>query len=138
MVEVEELLPASIVRRATLRGKEYAWPLTDIPHVIDAAEAAGLASVGGQLQFRIPSRATCECYWVDVDTYRGLSRDLLWSEEVRVTAESARRQFSSLLAETDFVAEGRKGFAAPLSEFEAAGGQVEDAMCFVWYLRAER
>ena len=63
-------LPDEILKRASLRGKEYAWPLDDIPHVIRACEAADLVNVGGQLQFRIPDGGTCECHWVEVDTMK--------------------------------------------------------------------
>ena len=68
MTEPESLLPADILARATLSGNEYAWRLEDIPAVIDSARAAGLVSLGGQLQFRLAGPGTLECYWVDVST----------------------------------------------------------------------
>ena len=33
-----EMLPADLLARATLRGDEYAWPLDDIPQVIEAGK----------------------------------------------------------------------------------------------------
>ena len=66
----EKSLPDHILSRATVRGNEYAWKTGDIPKVIEAARAAQLASIGGQLQLRLHDEGTCECYWVEVDTYR--------------------------------------------------------------------
>ena len=56
----QNVLPKHIVAKATRRGNEYAWPIEDIPTVIDAASDEGLLNVGGQLQFRIPKGGTCE------------------------------------------------------------------------------
>lgn len=136
-MESEELLPDRILARATLRGREYAWKIGDIAHVIEAAEAAQLASIGGQLQFRLPDGGTCECYWVEVDTYREVPEDLEWPERVSRTAEAARSQFMRLREERDFIAEGRSAFASHLEAFEAQGGDVNDALCFVWYVESE-
>jgi hypothetical protein len=72
----EQHLPADILQRASLRGGEYAWLIKDVPSVIAAAKRANLVNIGGQLQFRIPDEGTCECYWVNVDTYRSVSKDL--------------------------------------------------------------
>ena len=135
--EPEHLLPCDLQNRASLRGNEYAWRVEDIPEVIDATEAANLASVGGQLQFRLPDGSTCECYWVEVDAVRDLPDDLSWSDRVRATASAARRRFDELKQHFDFIGEGRKGFQEHLSEFEADGGSVADAMCFVWYVDSE-
>jgi hypothetical protein len=74
--QMEEVrLPAEILTKGSLRGGEYAWRVDDIPLVIDAAREAGLVSIGGQLQFRGPE-FTCECYWVEVDTYKAVPSDL--------------------------------------------------------------
>jgi len=61
MTPVELRLPRDFLRRAVVRCTECAWPIADIPKVIDAARQANLASVGGQLQFRLPDGGTCEC-----------------------------------------------------------------------------
>lgn len=134
----EQLLPASLLERATLRGNEYAWPIADLPTVIEAARAANLINIGGQLQFRIPDGGTCECYWIEVDTYKDVSEDFAWSERVSLTATSAMRQFRDLSEKYDFIVEGRQAFAQHLLAFEALGGDLEDAQCFVWYVESEQ
>lgn len=130
----EKKLPADLLANATLRGREYAWALSDIPLVIEAARAANLVNVGGQLQFRIPDGGTCECHWVEVDTYNTVDPKLPWEERVARTATVAARDFAALPDRFDFVEEGMKGFAKHLKAFTATGGNLADAMCFVWYL----
>lgn len=122
----EHALPPEILQRASRRGNEYAWRIQDIPDVIAAARAANLISTGGQLQFRLQGGGTCECYWVDVDTYKSVDKALPWRERVSRTAEVALRDFEELQQRYDFIAEGRVGFAEHL-----------DSMCFVWYVRGE-
>ena len=134
----EAALPALLLERATLRGNEFAWPIGDIPDVIEAARSAGLISVGGQLQFRFPSGEICECYWVEVDTFQSVPADLPWHERVEQTAASALSQFEDLRRRCDFVAEGRSAFRSYMDEFEASGGNLKDAMCFVWYVGAKQ
>lgn len=127
-------LPQEILRRASLRGNEYAWPIEDIPKVIEAARQANLASIGGQLQFRLPDGGTCECYWVEVDTYKSMPASLPWQERVEQTATVALADFSRLLSKFDFVAEGRGSFAEHFKRLETEGGDPIQTMCFVWYL----
>lgn len=133
----ETLLPARLLERATLRGRERAWPISEIPDVIEAARLANLVNAGGQLQFRIPAGETCECYWVEVDTVRSVSPDLSWPARVEQTAAAARSQFQSLQERYNFIAEGRSAFGDYLNEYEASGGNVRDALCFVWYVEAK-
>lgn len=133
----EQALPPDILQRASLAGSEYAWRIQDIPDVIAAARAANLISVGGQLQFRLPDGGTCECYWVDVDTYKSVDKALPWSERVNRTAEVALRDFEALQERFDFVAEGRVGFASYLDALVAQGRDPADSMCFVWYVLSE-
>lgn len=133
----EQALPPDILQRATLSGSEYAWRIQDIPDVIVAARAADLISVGGQLQFRLPDGATCECYWVEVDTYKSVDKALPWSERVNRTAEVALRDFEALQEHFDFIAEGMVGFATHLDALAAHGRDPADAMCFVWYVLSE-
>ncbi len=128
-----EKLPAGLLSRASLRGGEYAWPLAEIPAVIEAARAANLLNVGGQLQFRLPDDAVCECYWVEVDTYRTVAKEQPWGTRVEAAASDALSAFNQLSDEYDFLAEGQKGFAEHLAALKAAGRDPEDAMCFVWY-----
>ena len=132
----EHYLPPDLLARASLRGNEYAWPIDDIPRVIEAARQAGLVNIGGQLQFRLPDGGTCECYWVCVDTYRTVSKHLPWQVRVEQTAVAALKEFSRLPSEFDFIAEGQRGFAEHLEKFEYQGRTAREAMCFVWYVAA--
>ena len=117
---------------ATLRGNEYAWPIGAIPAVIEAARENNLVNVGGQLQFRLPD-AICECYWVEVDTYKLVPANLPWQERVTKTADVAIESFNRLQKDFDFIAEGRRDFGKYLSQYEEDGGVAQEAMCFVWY-----
>jgi hypothetical protein len=133
--EAPELrLPHQILRRASLRGNEYAWPIEDIPRVIEAARRANLASIGGQLQFRPRDGRTCEFYWIEVDTYKSVPTSLTWQERVNQTAAVALADFSRLLSRFDFVAEVRRSFPGALQTLETEGGDPSQAICFVWYL----
>jgi hypothetical protein len=132
-----EMLPAQLLARASLRGNEYAWPVDDIPAVIAAARAANLVTIGGQLQFRLPDGRTCECYGVQVDTYRSVEKSLPWGERVVRTADAAARDFAALRSSVDFLAAGRESFAAQLDAEIAAGRDPRDSMCFVWDVLSE-
>jgi hypothetical protein len=138
MKSVNIPLPVSLTERATLRGNEYAWRIGDIPHVIEAAQIANLVNIGGQLQFRIPGGGTCECHWVSVDTHKDVSKDLPWPDRVSLTKASALRQFHHLANVFDFIAEGHQGFAQHLNAFTERGGDINDAMCFVWYFEHQK
>jgi hypothetical protein len=136
----EQELPAELLERAVQSspGHEYAWRLEDIPLVIEAARSLNLISVGGQLQFRLPDGGgTCECYWVDVDTYNSVDKRLPWAARVGRTAEVALRDFEALPQRYDFIAEGRAAFASSLDALVAQGRDPADSMCFVWYVLCE-
>jgi hypothetical protein len=130
----EKLFPHDLIERATLRGNEYAWPLEDIPKVIAAARERNLVSIGGQLQFRFPEGGTCECYWVEVDTYQIVPSNLPWADRVARTADAALADLRDLQARCDFIAEGRTAFEEEFQKWEAKGGDPAVAMCFVWYV----
>ena len=114
-----------------MRGNEYAWRVTDIPAVIEAARDAGLVNIGGQLQFRLPSGATCECYWVEVDTFKSVPEVLRWNERVARTAEAAAADFIRLQSKYDFMLEGWRAFGEHLRGYEEQGGRAAEVMCFV-------
>jgi hypothetical protein len=136
MVPPNKALPVDILARATLRGNEHAWQVTDIPIVIEAARAHNLINIGGQLQFRLTDDKICECYWVEVDTFREIDENSPWTEKVTQSANVASRQFGRLIQQYDFLAEGKSAFAEALGQFEMSGGSVEAALCFVWYVMA--
>jgi len=95
-----------------------------------------MVSIGGQLQFRFPDGATCECYWVAVDTSKTVSADLPKTELVAQSAAAAVSAFDTLKTRYDFLAEGRSNFSKHFKEFEASGGNPSEVVCFVWYVRA--
>jgi hypothetical protein len=132
----EARLPAEILAKASLRGDEYAWRADDIPLVIDAAREASLVNIGGQLQFRGPD-FTCECYWVEVDTYKAIAGDLPFEVRVDLTAKAARDAFDQLRREVDFLAEGRTAFVEVLNRYEEEGGALSDVIWFVWYVSSK-
>lgn len=138
MSDAELLLPKEILGRATLRENEYAWPIAEIPSVIDAARLSNLVNIGGQLQFRIPNGGTCECHWVQVDTYQDVSYDLPWDERVNATAKSAHAQFQSLCRKYDFPAEIMKEFAQHLEGIDLQESTMSEALCFVWYVEGPK
>lgn len=127
-------LPEKLRENGRLRGNEWAWPVCDIPAVIEAARLAGLVSIGGQLQFRFPE-AICELYWIEVDTFPFVSSALSWRERVEQTAAVALTQFRALQKDCDFVGEGQSSFGQHLNSYKASGGDPRDAMCFVGILR---
>jgi hypothetical protein len=131
----EKTLPPDILKRARMSGKEFAWRIDDIPSVIEAARAANLVNVGGQLQFWVPPSAICECYWVAVDTSKSVDGSLPWGERVEQTAAMAARDFETLKSRVDFAAEGRS-FGA-VEGFFREGGSLTDIMWFVWYASCE-
>lgn len=133
----EHTLPSEILQRALRAGNEYAWRIHDIPHVIEAARLSNLVSIGGQLQFRLPDGATCECYWIEVDTNKSVDKALPWQERVTRTAEVALRDFQALQTRFDFISEGRVGFAPYLDALVAEGRDPADSMSFVWYVTNE-
>ena len=130
----ESRLPDHLLVKASLRGDEFGWRVEDVPEVIEAARRVGLVSIGGQLQFRLPGPGggTCDCYWVEVNTYAEAPPSLPWAERVEKAATAAVAGFASLASRFDFIAVGREW--PVVAEFEAAGGSVSDAMWFVWYV----
>ena len=137
MDQPESLLPASILARATLRGTEYAWPVEYIPKVIQAARVARLLNIGGQLQLRLPDGATCEAYWVEVDTFRAAPSGRTWQEKVSWSAREALEQLQSLQERYDFEAECLEAFPGVCADLASDGGNLCEALCFAWYVEAE-
>lgn len=132
----EMLLPDAIRSAACRSGNEWGWRPEAIPLVIDEAEKAGLLNIGGQLQFLMPE-GTYEYYWIEVDTLADEPKDLAWTERVARAATSARQKMADISCRFDFMEEGRKAFPASFEAYEAAGGDVRDLICFIWYLQAD-
>lgn len=133
----EMLLPDTLRSAACRNDGEWGWQPEAIPLVIDEAEKLSLLNIGGQLQFLMPE-GTCECYWVEVDAINGEPDGLTWAERVARSATAARQQMIDTSRRYDFIEEGRKAFPEPFAAYEAAGGDVRDCMCFIWYLQTDR
>ena len=56
---------------------------------------------------------------------------LSWLEGVEFAAEPAKREFENVEAGFGFIAKGRKPFGPSFQEFEACGGDLPQAMCFI-------
>lgn len=132
----ESKLPADILAKADFRHNEYAWRVGDLPAVIEAAQELNLLNLGGQLQLRTPD-AIGEVYWVAVDPCRDVPEDLPWEVRVRMAAAFSMRDLAEIQAEFDFLQELRDAFPQPVEQLIAAGGKLEDALWFTWYVDAE-
>ena len=130
LLEPESRLPADILQRATLRGNEYAWKRADLSMLFAAAETAGIANLGGQVQFRVPG-GTCELYWQSFDSSGRRPGETAesWVSRSRQEAEATLLRIPS---DAELVAEGLAQFDF-LRGKAAEGVDVKEALCFVCY-----
>ena len=77
-----------------------------------------------------------ELVTIEVDAFKTVSADLPKSEVVIQSATAALSAFEVLKRRFDFVAEGRSSFTNAFQSFEADGGDLEEVMRFVWYVKA--
>lgn len=120
-------LPPNVLSKGTLRGKEYAWPLADVEETVRAAAGCGLATLGGQVQFRTPD-GTYELYWLCADsTDRRLNEP--WEAYVTRSASEVLAAFANLRAHTDFLAEAI--LAPGLKGLSQQGIDLNQYLCFV-------
>lgn len=129
----EELLPQTVLSKASLRGKEYAWRKDDVEEAILAARQQNLATLGGEVQFRIPN-GTCELYWLNFDP-ADKSDSEIWQDYVVQSAHECITNFNDLCMTTDFVKLGKENFEVlrNMSETEDIGIYL----CFVLYFVTE-
>jgi hypothetical protein len=129
----EVLLPSPILAKAALRGKEYAWAFADVETVIEAARSAGLATLGGQAQFRLPD-ATCEMYWREADASERRPSEP-WLEFVCRSADEVLATFREKIKSVDYFAEAREW--PLLREKMKQGVNILASLCLVLYFQAE-
>lgn len=133
VTEEEQLLPSSALAKAIRSGNEYGWTLTDVPEVINAAEAIGLANLGGQPQFIFPD-ATCELYWLNA--YPGArGEEKAWTDYVHRSARGTREAFERICSETDFEEAARQ--FAYLAEKLDRGEDIMPHLHFILYFDTE-
>ena len=112
-MEPENLLPAGVLARAVRTGGEYAWRSDALPTALGAARGAGLAVLGGQVQFVFPD-GTYELFWQSYDATDRRPR------------ESWR----------DYVARSHGEVEAALGRLPDPDGLVRDALATSEFLRA--
>jgi hypothetical protein len=130
----EVLLPSPVLAKATLRGNEYAWPFGNVEEAILAARSAGLATLGGQVQFRLPD-GTCELYWRSATAADRQPRES-WPAYVHRSAAEVLASFREKILAVDYLAEARQW--PFLHEKLEAGVNILDFLCFVLYFQAEK
>lgn len=127
MKDAESLLPAEILSRAVRSGEEFGWRREDVADAIAAAPAAGLAVLGGQVQFRLPE-GICELYWMPYEpSDRGDGES--WES---YTARSARETLNALqsVLSQDLVQEGVAAFEF-LREKQSQGVDLQQHLLFL-------
>lgn len=129
----ESRLPEAIRELGDLRGNEYAWRRHDLSRVFDAAKAARLANLGGQVQFRLPD-GTCELYWQNFDV-ASRGPDESWGAFVERSRADVDVALSRIPPDEELIAEGLAHF--DFLRAEASGGvDLASALCFVSYFAA--
>ncbi len=122
-------LPEPVRAAVDWRQDEPAWRRADIPALAQAAEEAGLACIGGQVQLRLPG-VTAELYWCDYDPAPRRQAEP-WSEY----SSRSWREIVFLvdaLPTDEALIEGARKTLPELSDSEPS--QFADAVWFVVYL----
>ena len=132
-VEAESRLPANLLARASLRGNEYAWTRPDLPMVFAAAEAAGIANLGGQVQFRLLD-GTCELYWHEFGPTDRRAGET-WASWVSRSRQETAATLARIPPDEDLVAEGLAQFDF-LRDKATNGVDDGECLCFVCYFSA--
>jgi hypothetical protein len=130
MNELELFLPIDLLSCADKRENEYAWRRKDLLRVADAAAKAGLASCGGQVQFR-STDGTYEIKWCSFDP-EDRREDETWNKYVARSWEETSLMWQKLFDNEDSIEEGRKIFRI-IKETETREVMPRDALWFVLY-----
>jgi hypothetical protein len=130
----ESKLPARIRENAVLSGLEFGWRRDDIFDAIEAASTVGLASLGGQVQFRF-SDGTCEMYWLNFDPADRETGEP-WQAYVERSCSETAVALRKLLATTDLLAEARRSFEFVRIK-EAEGLKLDEHLVFLCYFKSE-
>ena len=129
MTEPEEkYLPAEILQKAILSGKEYGWKRHDFREVLEKAVKVGLGIIGGQVQFKLPD-GTCELYWHKYDTTERKSGEN-WKEYCQRTKEECLSRFEKLPTDNELIKEGIESFDILK---EKSKNKLSDFLIFILY-----
>ena len=127
----EQSLPKDILSKASISpGGEHAWKMEDIPEVIEAARAAGLANLGGQPQFQDPI-GTAEPYWLNFEPTERKANES-WHRYIDRSATETLAAFNNLCQSTDFEREGCKNWPH-IKEAKEKGINPTEHLWFVLY-----
>jgi predicted ATPase len=117
---MDDVPPTDISRGATLQGKEYGWSLSSFPDALVAAEARSYACLGGQFQFRLGDRGTCEMYWLSADS-REREPEETWADYSHRSCAEVLSGFQHLASATDF---GKEALNWPSVQIDPTGNLV--------------
>jgi len=129
----ESFLPTDLLSCASKRGHEYAWRKQDLLTVADAAEHAGLASDGWQVQFRTPDGA-CELCWSSFDPEERRKSES-WSQYVTRSWQESRQMWQKLFDNANLIVEGKKIFRL-IQQTEGQGVLPRDTLWFVLHFKS--
>jgi hypothetical protein len=133
MLEPEDSLSEAVLATAVRAGKELAWRRDDVIPTLTAARDAGLACLGGQVQFRCPG-GTYELYWLNFDPAE--DDDISWAARVTRTFRECASAFERLVETTNFEEEARRAFPS-LNERIGSGVDLEQYLVFPCYFQVE-
>ena len=135
MPSVEErYLPPDILSKAVRSGEEYGWQFDDLPAALAQARTAGLAVLGGQVQFKLPD-GICELYWQNADSAPQQAGEP-WDTYVERSHREVRAGLDRLPSAEALVNEGLARFAF-LKQRAVAGVDLGRFLCFVCYFEAQ-
>ena len=124
-------LPGELTEKATLRGKEFAWSVSDFPSVLTRARELGYACLGGQFQFRPPG-STCEMYWLSADPDKRKAQES-WATFADRSCGEVLDRFRAILNTADFHTEAQRW--PDVAELSGPEENPLAHLCFVAYFR---
>ena len=134
MPAVERRLSPDLLAKAVRSGEEYGWRFEDLPTVLAQAREAGLAVLGGQVQFKLPD-GTCELYWQNADATDRRDGEA-WKAYVDRPHDEVQAALERLPTTELILREGLERFAF-LRERAAEGVDLRRFLCFICYFEAE-
>lgn len=101
VIDDELLLPEQVRQRAIIRNSEYSWRMADVEEAIEAARAAGLLCLGGDVQFHVEA-GVFEAYWLSFAS-SDRRHEESWNQYVDRAAAEVVSLFRRRCREVDFV-----------------------------------
>ena len=131
MGDLFQRLPAPARALADVRGGEAAWRRADLGLLSNAARAVSLATLGGQVQLRLPS-AIHELYWQDYDPGERKAEET-WSQYADRSWKELLFLAGTLPSDQAIIDGARRLWPW----LKLGDGEAVQAMWFVVYLSAE-